>query len=115
MSTCVPYAVHVLTGLPFESVMEKAVALGWSEEGLTDIGGWWLLKQCGCEVTPIHRYENRTTFRAAVQGLDRSRSYVLATKDHWIAVRNGEVLYRASTPPGERIRTRIELLGHSLG
>lgn len=98
MSDCVPYAIHIATGVPMDTVMDLANKAGWSPDpGMHAIAGWCLIRDMGFKVTPMRSPEVDSTVKRVLAGLDQNRTYIIDVREHWFAVRRGEPIDKMGT------------------
>lgn len=110
MSDCVPYAIHVATGVPLETVMDLARQAGWCpEKGMHAVAGWYLIQGLGFEVTPMTAPEVNSTVKGVLAGLDPRRTFVISVRDHWFTVRNGEIFDQGGTHPRTKVLHLFEV------
>lgn len=110
MSDCVPYAIHVATGVALESVMRLAETCGWHpERGMNAVAGWCLIRDMGFEVTPMTAPEPRATVKQLLSSIDNSKVLIVSVVDHWFVVRHGEVFDKACTHPRTQVSHVFEV------
>ena len=110
MSDCVPYAIHTATGIAFDVVLEAARWFGWSsQDGMTAVAGWCLLRELGVEASSMRRPGNRATLAAFLPQLDPQQTYIVDVTGHWFAVVKGIAIDKAKTHPRTVVRNYIEL------
>lgn len=98
MSDCVPYAIHVATGLPMATVEQQCKSFGWTEaDGMTPVGGWLALQALGYSVEPMTRPAGRITLKRFIPTLDRERTYIIDVNSHWFCIRAGKLFDKALT------------------
>lgn len=111
MSDCVPYAIHIATGVPMETVMGLANKAGWCpENGMHAVAGWCLIRNLGFEVTPMCRPEVDLTVKRVLAGLDQNRTFIISVRDHWFAVRRGEPFDKGGTHPRTKVMHVFEVI-----
>lgn len=111
MSDCVPYAIHMITGIDFDTVKAQAQEVGFDPaDGMSPIAGWSLLKSMGCSITSMQSPGSKNTFSQVLKTLDPSRSYILSTRDHWVSVANGQVFDKADTHGRTVVRHVFEII-----
>ncbi|EPG8943813.1 hypothetical protein L4Z64_001217 [Pseudomonas aeruginosa] len=109
MGDCVPYAAHAVSGVPFEDVKELAASMGWSQEGMGPIQGWYLLKELGCKVSPLTRPSGKASVGEFLRSADPGKVYILSLNDHWMAVVRGQVWDKARTRAARKVVHFIEV------
>lgn len=89
---CVPYALSQAGGLPIAQVLERCRARGWSENGMPVPDAIVAARELGITLTrsAAWRGAGKRTLRRVLDALRTDQTYVLATKDHWLAVVRGE-------------------------
>lgn len=112
MSDCVPYAVHIVTGRPFEEVLAQAKqSRGWDElKGIHPVAAWYLLQDFGCHITQMLSPGYRVTLARFRKQLDPQKTYVISTDAHWFVIRRGVVYDKADTHGRSFVRHYIEIL-----
>lgn len=111
MTDCVPYAIHVVTGLPLDRVLIMAGEVGHDPEtGMSPVAGWSLLKNVGCTVTAMKAPVGDHSLSRVLKTLDNDKAYILSTKDHWIAVVRGKVHDKAKTHGKTAVTHLFEVL-----
>lgn len=110
MSNCVPYAIHIATGIDYEVVLGAVERHGWSErDGIAAVGGWYALRSLGIDAPGMKHPEAKVTLSAFVRTLRRDRNYIVDVNEHWFAVWRGVVVDAAKTHGRTLVRTYIEL------
>lgn len=110
MSDCVPYAIHVATGVPLDTVMALAQDAGWNPDtGMQEIAGWCLIRDMGFAVTPMSAPEESSTVKRVLAGLDQSRTFIISVREHWFAVRRGEPFDQGGTHPRTKVLRVFEV------
>jgi len=98
MADCVPYAIHVVTGIEMNRVLIMASEVGHdAQKGMSPVAGWSLLQRLGCVVTPMKPPEGPRALSQVLGSLDGNKTYILSTKDHWLAVVKGKKHDKAMT------------------
>lgn len=112
MSNCVPYAIHIATGIDYEVVLEAVKRHGWDERaGMTAVAGWCSLRSLGIDAPGMKRPGAKLTLAAFLPTLRRDRNYIIDVTQHWLAVKSGCAVDPARTHGRTLVRSYIELQG----
>lgn len=91
-SGCVPYSISQVGGLPMPQVLKTCQSHGWSEDnGMPEDQGIEVAQRLGLRMIPGHMgmIGNKLTLRRLLDTLSPRKSYIVATRGHWLAVVNG--------------------------
>lgn len=97
---CVPYSLSQTTGLDIDEVLEACRERGWREgEGMDAICGIETASALGFRMVETHALvaTGKLTLRKLLDTLSPAKSYIVATRGHWLAVVNGENRDQADT------------------
>lgn len=86
-SGCVPYAISQVSGLPFDHVLAACRIRGWTEdEGMLAEQGIALMREFGLIVRRGDLGTGKLTLRRFLDNASPDKRYIVATRDHWLAV-----------------------------
>lgn len=108
-SGCVPYSISQACGLPFSQVVEACRRRGWSEkEGIAEDQGIEVAGEFGHRMVAgyIRMIEGKLTLRKVLAALSPAKTYIVATRGHWLSVVNGQNRDQADTS------LRTEVVGY---
>lgn len=102
MSDCMPFAIHVISGVEMPKVMEIVSSLHpecrWSpDKGMSAITAWCVLRDLGVKVMPYTMPEERTTLSKFISSADGRKTYLVVVNDHVLTLKNGVVFDKAKT------------------
>lgn len=87
---CVPYAISQAGGLPIDEVVRVCREYGWREfDGMCEDHGLLAATAIGLQLSP-KRIPGTMTLRQFLNQLDLGKTYIVSTRDHWLAVVKGE-------------------------
>lgn len=110
MSDCVPYAIHIATGVALDVVMPMAKQRGWHpESGMQAVAGWCLIRDMGFEVTPMRVPDPAATVKQLLSRIDDTKIFIISVVDHWFAVRHGQVFDNGGTHPRSKVHHVFEV------
>jgi hypothetical protein len=110
MSDCVPYAIHIATGVALDSIISQAEKYGWHPQlGMQAVAGWCLIRDIGFQVTPMTAPEPKATVKQLLSCIDKSKTFIISVDDHWFTVRHGEVFDKGGTHPRTQVRHVFEV------
>lgn len=92
-NSCVPYSISQAGALPIADVLSVCAKHGWSESGgMYDSHGIQAAGELGVRMLPrqVAGIQGRPTLRKLLTTLHPAKNYIVATKEHWLAVVNGE-------------------------
>lgn len=111
MTTCVPFTLHRLTGIPFEDMLDLARPYGWApDSGMTCVAMWCLGTKLGLKLTPMRHPSSGTTLASMKKTLDPTKRYILFTKAHALAIDRGDVIDLAQTHGRSLVELYCEIL-----
>lgn len=90
---CVPYAISQACALPITEVLDVCRRHGWHDsEGMEDTRAIAAVDELGWHMIPgVAHASGKVTLRRLLDSLSpRKKNYIVATKDHWLAVVKGE-------------------------
>lgn len=90
---CVPYAISQAGCLGIDHVLQVCRQHGWREGvGMFEDAGVAAAAECGVEmvVQPLPDAKGALTLAKLLPHLSSAKRYIVATKDHWLAVVAGE-------------------------
>lgn len=99
-SGCVPYSISQAGGLPMTEVLAVCTKHGWSEaNGMYDAHGILAAKELGLhmQLRQPETVDGRLTLRKLLGMLSPAKSYIVSTRNHWLAVVKGESRDQANT------------------
>lgn len=111
MTDCVPYAIHIATGLKLADVLSLAQQRGWdSEKGMNGMAAWFMLRDdMGFQITPMKQPNGRVTLKRFLPTLDATKTYIISVTNHWFTVRQGQRFDKARTHPRTEVFAYIEV------
>ncbi|MDT8925154.1 hypothetical protein RBE51_20390 [Pseudomonas taiwanensis] len=111
MTDCVPYAIHIATGLDLADVLSLAQQRGWgSEKGMTGVAAWYMLRDdMGFRITSMKQPGGRVTLKRFLPKLDATKTYIISVPNHWFAVRQGQRFDKARTHLRTEVYAYIEV------
>jgi hypothetical protein len=92
-SGCVPYAISQAANIQFDDVVSVCRDLGWSEGvGMAEDLGVLAAQRFGLKMIPSHQImvAGKPTLRKVLDTLSPARTYIVSTRNHWLAVVRGE-------------------------
>lgn len=113
-SDCIPYAIHILSGIDYHRVCSEARSFGWSEEtGAAHFEVVPLARHLGVQLTqfePIYIDEKLPTLKKILPHLTPSKSYILSVNEHVLSIRSGVVYDKAATHPRTVVHAAAEVV-----
>ena len=111
MTDCVPYAIHIATGLELAGVLSLAEQRGWDDEkGMNGVAAWYMLRDdLGFQITPMKRPDERVILKRFLPTLDPTKTYIISVTNHWFTVRQGQRFDKARTHPRTEVFAYIEV------
>lgn len=114
MSDCVPYAIHVISGVELPKVMAIVSNLHpecrWSpKDGMSAITAWFVLRDFGVPVKPYAMPDERSTLSKFIAGVDAEKTYLVVVNNHVLTIKNGVVFDKANTHRRTVVEGYIEI------
>lgn len=97
---CVPYSISQAGEVPINEVLAVCTRHGWSEAGgMYDTHGILAAAELGLSMVPRQMVgiEGKLTLRKLLERLTPTKNYIVATRNHWLAVVKGESRDQANT------------------
>lgn len=108
---CVPYAISKAGGLALPDVLEVCLRSGWSEiDGMDEQRGIHAAQMLGLKMVPApfggvgaRMVAGKPTLRKLISAFSPVKSYIIATRGHWLAFVNNAIC----DPAGTSLRTEV--------